>query len=209
MEAGVGTSKKQDCQDGTLRIIVYFCRQNRAEIIKTEDMDVNMIVAAGEDGAIGRDGDLIWHISSDLKRFKALTMHYPVIMGRKTWESLPKRPLPGRLNIVVTRNPDYVAEGGIAVSSPAEALRIAEEYCKNDGRSNAAFVMGGAAIYKEFMPAVTRMYLTSIHASCEDADARLPMMPDEENWEAEERTPVETTPEGISYNYITYRRREA
>ena len=74
-------------------------------------MDVNMIVAAGDDGAIGRKGDLIWHISSDLRRFKALTMGHPVIMGRKTWESLPKKPLPGRLNIVVTRNAGYKADG--------------------------------------------------------------------------------------------------
>lgn len=117
-----------------------------------EFMEVNMIVAAGKDGAIGKNGDLIWHISSDLKRFKALTMGHPVIMGRKTWESLPKKPLPGRLNIVVSRNPDFIAEGARVVTTPEDALGVSGD--------SSPFVMGGEQIYKAFMPYVTKIFLT-------------------------------------------------
>ena len=159
-------------------------------------MEVNMIVAAGRDGAIGKNGDLIWHISSDLKRFKTLTMGHPVIMGRKTWESLPKKPLPGRLNIVVSRNPDYIAEGAKVVSTPEGALSLSEGI--------SPFIMGGEQIYRAFMPYVTKIYLTEIDAECHEADARLefPLCPAE--WEVEERGNVEVTPEGLEYRYVTY-----
>ena len=161
-------------------------------------MEINMIVAAGKDGAIGKDGDLIWHISSDLKRFKSLTMGHPLIMGRKTWDSLPRRPLPGRRNIVVSRNPDYVAEGAEVVSSPEGALSIVGD--------EEPFVMGGEQIYKAFMPYATRIFLTEIDAGCPDADARLSFPPDPEQWKVEECGGEEMTGDGISYRYVTYRR---
>lgn len=85
---------------------------------------VNAIVAMGRDRSIGINGDVPWHIREDLRHFKALTSGHPVIMGRATWESLPKRPLPGRLNIVVTRNPDYVAEGAQTAPSIEAALQL-------------------------------------------------------------------------------------
>lgn len=160
-------------------------------------MEVNMIVAAGKDGAIGRKGDLIWHISSDLKRFKALTMGHPVIMGRKTWESLPKKPLPGRLNIVISRNPGFMVEGGEVVSSPEEALRLAGE--------SDPFIMGGEQIYKAFMPYVTKIYLTEIDAECKDADARLEFPLDPDRWGVEEEGGEETTSDGVAYRYVTYK----
>ncbi len=84
------------------------------------DKEVNIIVAAGRDGAIGKAGDLIWHIKADLRRFKALTMGHPVIMGRKTWDSLPKRPLPGRRKIVLTRNAAILGIVTESAASPKE-----------------------------------------------------------------------------------------
>jgi dihydrofolate reductase len=87
---------------------------------------ISLVVAVSRNGVIGRDGGLPWHISSDLKRFKEITMGKPIIMGRKTWESLPKRPLPGRRNIVLTRAAQKIREGADTVSSPKEALALVE-----------------------------------------------------------------------------------
>ncbi len=162
-------------------------------------MEINMIVAAGRDGAIGKNGDLIWHISSDLKRFKTLTMGNTLIMGRKTWDSLPKKPLPGRRNIVITRNPDFKAEGAEVVGSPEEAIEIAG--------NDKVFVMGGAEIYNALMPFVTRIYLTEIEADCADANARLMLPPDPSEWIATDSTDEEQTPDGIKYRYVTYGRK--
>lgn len=160
--------------------------------------EVNLIVAAGLDGAIGLKGDLIWRISADLRRFKALTMGHPVIMGRKTWESLNRRPLPGRRNIVVTRNKDYRAEGAEVASSPEEALRMTE--------GESPFVMGGEQIYKIFKPFVTRIFLTEIDAECPEADAWLPFSINNEIWKIEEIGEFETAPEGVEYRYLTFGR---
>ena len=77
---------------------------------------ISLVVAVSRNGVIGRDGGLPWHLSSDLKLFKAITLGKPIIMGRKTWESLPRRPLPGRINIVITRKPAFVGEGGCGCS---------------------------------------------------------------------------------------------
>lgn len=162
-------------------------------------MEVNMIVAVGKDGAIGRNGDLIWHIREDLRRFKALTMGHPVIMGRKTWESLPKRPLPGRLNIVITRNPDYKAEGAEIVTSPEAALEKAGE--------NIPFIMGGEQIYRLFMPFATTLYLTEVDEECPDADAFMQYPLDSSEWIMSEVSDTRQTPDGIHYRYATYQRK--
>ena len=86
---------------------------------------ISFVVAVSRNGVIGREGGLPWHISSDLKRFKEITMGKPVIMGRKTWESLPRKPLPGRRNIVITRQQGFRAEGAEVAATPEEALRLA------------------------------------------------------------------------------------
>lgn len=166
-----------------------------------------MIVAAGQDGAIGRKGDLIWHISDDLRRFKSITMGHPVIMGRKTWESLPKRPLPGRPNIVVTRQKDYIAPGATLVSSPEEALGVCAEIPGDDSSIQRAtpFVIGGAHIYEAMLPYVTRLYLTQIDSPCPDADAFLPW-PLSSDWKIEEVSEDFTTQQGLSYRFATYSR---
>lgn len=159
--------------------------------------EVNMIVAIGNDGAIGRKGELIWKIPADLKRFKELTTGHPVIMGRKTWESLPKKPLPNRINIVITRQPGYKAEGGLVVSSPDEALSLCQDV--------TPFIIGGAEIYKSFLPKATGLFLTKIDQECEDADSFLNLELGDE-WEKREESPEEKTPDGITYRYMTYKR---
>ncbi len=116
---------------------------------------ISLVVAVSRNGVIGRDGGLPWHISSDLKRFKAITLGKPVIMGRKTWESLPKRPLPGRQNIVITRQPRYSAEGALVVATIDAALRAAE----NTGE---IAIIGGGEIYAMIFPLADRIYLTEV-----------------------------------------------
>ena len=88
---------------------------------------LSIIVAIAQNGAIGKNNDLLWHLSGDLKRFKKLTTGHPVVMGRKTWESLPKRPLPGRKNIVFTQNPDFEAEGAEVVHSVNELFKTLKD----------------------------------------------------------------------------------
>ena len=132
-------------------------------------MTVSIIVAMAENGVIGKDGRMPWHISEDLKRFKKLTLGHPVIMGRKTYESIGK-PLPGRTNIVITRNPNFSATGVTAVSSFYEALNVAGQSAGND----EIFVIGGAEIYTLALPTAKRIYLTRVHGDFA-GDTRLPL----------------------------------
>lgn len=124
------------------------------------------VVAVSRNGVIGRAGGLPWHISSDLKRFKAITMGKPLIMGRKTWESLPKKPLPGRLNIVITRQKNYRAAGAVVVPDTDSALAAAgdvEEIC----------VIGGGEIFTKFLAEAQRIYLTEVDMEVE-GETRFP-----------------------------------
>lgn len=121
-------------------------------------MLISLIVAMDEKGGIGKDNRLPWHLSDDLKRFKTITMGHHIIMGRKTYESIGK-PLPGRTNIVITRNPDYEAEGCIVVHSLEGALDIAR------GRGeDEAFITGGREIFAQALESANRIYLTRVHA---------------------------------------------
>ncbi len=128
-------------------------------------MSISMIAAVGKNLELGKNNDLIWHFKEDMKFFKETTMGHPVIMGRKTFESLPKA-LPGRRNIVISSNPDYKTDGAETVSSINEALEIAK---KED-----VFIIGGGRIYKEFLPYADNLYLTEINAVCNDADTYFP-----------------------------------
>lgn len=122
---------------------------------------INAIAAIGErTRALGKDNDLIWDIPADLERFRNLTRGHPIIMGRKTWESLPaeRRPLPKRTNIVVTRQADYDAPGAIVVSSVLDALTRAKE---SEG-SDEIYIIGGSGIFKDAMPYTDRLYLTLV-----------------------------------------------
>jgi dihydrofolate reductase len=116
---------------------------------------ISFVVAVSRNGVIGDGGGLPWHISTDLKRFKEITMGKPVVMGRKTWDSLPKRPLPGRRNIVITRQQGYQAPG-------AEVVRSAEEAVALCAAEAEIAVIGGGEIYRLFWPLVDRLYLTEV-----------------------------------------------
>ena len=120
---------------------------------------ISLIVAASANNVIGAGGDLPWRLSADLKRFKAITMGKPIVMGRKTYESIG-RPLPGRHNIVITRQPEFQAEGCTVVASPDEAIAAA-------GDAGEIMIIGGGHIYDAFMPIANRVYLTRVHADVE------------------------------------------
>lgn len=137
-----------------------------------------VIVAAAENGVIGRNNALPWHLPEDLRYFKRVTMGKPIIMGRKTFESIG-RPLPGRTNIVITRNRGFQAAGVKVVQSLDEALSLAREIALVDGAQELV-VIGGAEIYKAAMPRADRLYLTQVHADI-DGDVRLPPV-DWSNW---------------------------
>ncbi len=122
-------------------------------------MDLSIIVATDEGGAIGAGGKIPWHLPADLKHFKELTMGHPVIMGRKTFESIGK-PLPGRVNIVITTDSAWKAEGCIAVQSFSDAIRAAENRLAGD--SGEIFVIGGGRVYETALPHVKRVYLTRV-----------------------------------------------
>jgi dihydrofolate reductase len=130
-------------------------------------MQLSIIVAVSENGVIGRDGALPWHLGDDLRRFKRLTMGHTLIMGRRTWESIG-RPLPGRRIVVVTRQPDYRAEGVDIAAGVDDALRIAQQ-----AGDNEVIIVGGAEIYAQMLPRATRLYLTRVHADVA-GDTRFP-----------------------------------
>ena len=140
---------------------------------------ISLVVAASENNVIGVRGDLPWRLSDDLKRFKALTMGKPIVMGRKTYESIG-RPLPGRQNIVITRQDSYVADGCDVVNSPEAAIEAA-------GDAEEIMIIGGSHIYESFLPQADRIYLTRVHAEV-DGDAFLPeLQQDEWSVDSEER----------------------
>ena len=161
-------------------------------------MEINLIVALGKAGEIGKNGGLIWKIPEDLKRFKSLTTGHTVIMGRKTWDSLPKKPLPGRRNIVITRQKDFRAEGAEIADSIETALRLL-------GSDAKPFIMGGEEIYNAFLPFVTTYYLTEIEDNCQEADSFLKLNFDKD-WVKIEESDIFSTPEGVRYRYVTYKK---
>ena len=124
---------------------------------------LGLIAARGRNGVIGAEGDLPWRLSSDLKHFKATTKGKPVIMGRKTWESLPFKPLPGRTNVVVTRQAGYAAEGAQVFTDLDAALAAGSAAAQADG-VDEVFVIGGAQIYAETLHKADRLYLTDVEA---------------------------------------------
>jgi len=127
-----------------------------------------IVVARGSNGVIGRDGDLPWRLRSDLQRFKAITIGKPCIMGRKTWESLPLRPLPGRLNVVLTRDEgwgeDGQAKGALVCRTLDEAIEIARETAQDDGVDEIC-VIGGAGLFEAALPRAKRLYITEVEAA--------------------------------------------
>ncbi|WP_448580583.1 dihydrofolate reductase [Thermaurantiacus sp.] len=158
--------------------------------------DIILVVAAADNDVIGRDGRMPWHVPEDLRRFRRMTVGHPVVMGRKTFDSIGK-PLPGRHNIVLTRDPSWRAEGVTAVPNLAEAIAAAG--LDPRARAPSIFVIGGAEIYALAMPIATRIELTRVHASPE-GDTRFPR-PDPGQWALQSATPGE----GVTFE--TWQRR--
>ena len=167
---------------------------------KKKTSELTIIVAAGENNAIGKDNDLIWHLSDDLKRFKKLTNGHHIIMGRKTFESFPK-PLPNRTHIVITRQTDYKApEGVIIVNSLTDAI----DASKNDSNP---FVIGGGEIYKQALPLIDKIEITRVHSSFDDADTFFPEI-DTTLWSETNRTTHDADEKHAhAFSFITYIRK--
>lgn len=160
-------------------------------------MSFTIIVAIAENNAIGKDNDLLWHISGDLKRFKKITTGHAVIMGRKTFFSLPKGALPDRKNIVITDQPNDCCPGAEIVYSIEEAMKIADKEKEN-------FIIGGGLVYKQFLPVANKMYLTIVHKKY-DADVFFPEINYDE-WEIiEEEKHTEHEP---PYSYLVMVRKK-
>ena len=125
-----------------------------------------LVAARARNGVIGRNGALPWRLKSDMALFKATTLGKPVVMGRKTWDSLPRRPLPGRLNVVLSRNGAFKPSGVVVCETYGEAMSIAREQAEEDGASEVC-VVGGAALFALALPKARRLYLTEVEADIE------------------------------------------
>jgi dihydrofolate reductase len=146
-------------------------------------MNMTLIVAAAEDNAIGKNNQMLWHLRADMHFFKNTTWAMPVVMGRKTFESLGK-PLAGRTNIVISTRPDWHHDGVVAVHSVQEALAEAEKV-----QANEVFIIGGGQVYRECLPKANRVLLTRVHARFPEADVHFPEL-DKLVWQLKKSTPV-------------------
>lgn len=166
-------------------------------------MKLSLVAAVAKNGVIGRAGGLPWRLSTDMKRFKSITMGKPVIMGRKTWESLG-RPLPGRLNIVISRNADYLPEEVVKVAALDEAISIAK---RQSGADCAEIcIIGGGEVYRQAIPCADILHVTHVDAEI-DGDTYFPEI-DGEIWQT---VSSETVPAGekdvYPTRYVIYQRR--
>ncbi len=166
-------------------------------------MKLTAIVAAAENGVIGKGGQLPWRLPADLQHFKARTLGRPVIMGRKTWDSLG-RPLPGRLNLVVSRQPGLCLEGAETFGSLEDALQRAEQWAREQ-EATEIMLIGGAQLYQQALPLAQRLYLTRIAASPE-GDAFFPAF-DESLWQRADCQAHPAEGEAPAYSFETWQRR--
>jgi len=163
-------------------------------------MTVSIIAIVASNGVIGRDNTLPWHMSTDLKHFKQLTMGHHMIMGRKTWDSIGRRPLPGRPHIIVTRH-ELAIEGAQVAHSVDEALAVAVA-----AGDSEPFICGGAEIYRQSLHLATRMYITQIHAEIE-GDALFPEFDDVSEWQLVDREDFEADAKNdYPFSFLTYER---
>ena len=172
-------------------------------------MEKCIIVAIADNNAIGKDNALLWHISEDLKFFKRTTMGCPVIMGRKTFESIG-RPLPKRTNIVVSRSGYEAPEGVVVVASLEEAYDAASSSIlpvEAEVAPSRSFVIGGGQIYAQAMSLADRLIVTHVHTVIEDADTFFPAI-DSSIWSVAERSELQTDPEtGYTFEFVEYVKR--
>ena len=160
---------------------------------------ISIIVAVSDDWGIGMNNELLWHIPEDLKRFKKLTMGKTIIMGKRTWESLPRRPLPGRKNIVLTDIPDECIDGSVTAYTIEDAL----SKCVQD---EEIFIIGGGMVYRQFMPIADRLYITHVHKKA-PADVWFPKI-DRRKWKIIEKEECISEDENrIPYTYVVYGRK--
>ena len=163
-------------------------------------MKLSLLAALSTNNVIGRDNEIPWRLSTDLKRLKAMTMGHHVIMGRKTYESVG-RPLPGRTNIVITRREGYAPEGVTVVHSLEEAVRIAMQ-----NGDDEAFILGGAEIYAQAMHRADRMYLTRVHAEVE-GDTWFPEFDDVSEWQLTDAEHFDADEKNeYPFSFLTYER---
>jgi dihydrofolate reductase len=169
-----------------------------------KSLEIVFVVAVAENGVIGRDNAMPWHLKSDLKRFKAITTGKPIIMGRKTYESIG-RPLPGRTNIVVTRDASFKADGVVT----APSLDVAYDIAKEDAVRRLVteiMVIGGADIFRQWMPRADRLEITEVHAR-PDGDTVLAPVDNKEWQEVSRERHSRAEGDSADYSYVTYRRR--
>jgi dihydrofolate reductase len=155
---------------------------------------IYLLVAVASNGIIGANGQLPWHLPEDLQHFKRLTMGHPVIMGRRTWQSLKARPLPGRENIVVTRTPGYDAPGAAVASSLESALAL----CAGE---SVAFVIGGSRLFDESLPIADGLVVTEIHRDFA-GDTWFPPY-DRSRWRESQRE-AHTASDGMRFDFVLY-----
>ena len=160
---------------------------------------ISFVLARADNGIIGDRGTIPWRISEDLKRFKAITMGKPIVMGRKTWDSFPKKPLPGRTNIVITRDPKWRADGAVAVTSLDAALARAESE-----KPEEIAIIGGAEIWNLALPRAGRIHLTEVHTDAM-GDVSIAAF-DPVKWRETARED-HATADGLRYSYVTLVRR--
>jgi len=166
-------------------------------------MEIVFVVAVAENGVIGAGNAIPWRLKSDMARFKALTIGKPIIMGRKTFESL-RRPLPGRTNIVITRDPAYRAAGAVVTTSSADAGAVALGDALRRSVAEIA-VIGGAEIYRQWLDRADRLEITEVHAR-PDGDTYFDI--DRAEWDEVGRIRHSAGPEdSADFSYVTYRRR--
>ncbi len=167
-------------------------------------MKISAVVAIAQNNAIGRGGDLMWRLPNDMQRFKEITMGHHVLMGRKTYESIPPkfRPLPGRANIIVSRQPGYIAEGCKVVATVEEGIRFAA-----DNGEDELMVIGGGEIYKQVFELTDCIYLTKVQQPFYDADAFYPEIK-ESDWHVRslEHHPVDAK-HAYAYDYVLLERK--
>ena len=167
-------------------------------------MEIVFVVAIAENGVIGAGNAMPWRLKSDMARFKALTIGKPVIMGRKTFESLPRRPLPGRTNIVITRDAAYRANGAVVTTSAADAGAVALGDALRRSVTEIA-VIGGAEIFRQWLDRADRLEITEVHARPE-GDTHFDI--DKAEWDEVGRVRHPAGPDdSADYSYVTYRRR--
>ncbi len=161
-------------------------------------MKIGLVAALSRNQVIGRDNALPWHLPADLKRFKAITLGKPIIMGRKTFDSIG-RPLPGRHNIIISRNENFSAEGVTVVSSLDAALEAANN-------ASEVMVIGGATIYYQFLPRADRLYLTVVNTQIDDGDAFFPAYNRREWRLSLEETHPADAQNPHAYSFMTWQR---